>query len=41
MIAMILLIALMIIAIAAMELVMRCTSEQKECVESPAEIVGD
>ncbi|MEU8245293.1 hypothetical protein [Nonomuraea sp. NPDC048916] len=41
MIATILLIALMIIAVAATEVIMRRSSERKECVESPVEIVGD
>ncbi|WP_268959740.1 hypothetical protein [Nonomuraea antri] len=41
MIAMILLIALMVVAVAATELIMRCSSKSKEGVESPGEIVGD
>lgn len=41
MIAMILLILLMVVAVAAMELVMRCASQSKESVESTPEIAGD
>ncbi|WP_281424278.1 hypothetical protein [Nonomuraea rhizosphaerae] len=41
MIAMILLIVLMVVAVAATELIMRCSSAVKEGVESPTEIVGD
>ncbi|MER6946367.1 hypothetical protein ABZ297_30330 [Nonomuraea sp. NPDC005983] len=41
MIAMILLIVLMVVAVAATELVMRCSSKRNEGVETPGEIVGD
>ncbi|WP_302893161.1 hypothetical protein [Actinomadura luzonensis] len=41
MIAMILLIVMMAVTIAAMELIMRCSTVSKESVESRAEIVGD
>ncbi|MFG1947903.1 hypothetical protein [Nonomuraea sp. NPDC048826] len=41
MFAMIILIVLMIVAVAATELIMRCSPEGKESVESPVEIVGD
>lgn len=41
MIATILLILLMVVAVAATELIMRCSSNVKESVEPPAEIVGD
>ncbi|MFI7704482.1 hypothetical protein [Nonomuraea sp. NPDC049480] len=41
MIAMILLIVLMVVTIAAMELIMYCSAESKESVESRSEIVGD
>jgi hypothetical protein len=41
MIATILLIVLMVVTIAAMELIMRCSAEGKESVESRSEIVGD
>lgn len=41
MIAMILLILLMVVAIATTELIMRCSSEGKQSVESTGEIVGD
>jgi hypothetical protein len=37
----VILITLMIIAIAANELIMHCSTESKESVESPAEIAGD
>ncbi|MBB6345032.1 hypothetical protein FHU36_001541 [Nonomuraea muscovyensis] len=38
---MILLITLMIVAVAATELVLHCAARGKESVESPAEIVAD
>ncbi|MFI7444381.1 hypothetical protein [Nonomuraea indica] len=41
MIAMILLIALMIVAVTATELVLHCAARRKESVESPAEIAAD
>jgi flagellar basal body-associated protein FliL len=41
MIATILLIVLMVVAVATSELIMRCSSNGKESVESPGEIVGD
>ncbi|WP_276615399.1 hypothetical protein [Nonomuraea basaltis] len=41
MIPTILLIVLMVVTIAAMELIMRCSPESKESVESPTEIAGD
>ncbi|GAA3674189.1 hypothetical protein GCM10022224_043150 [Nonomuraea antimicrobica] len=41
MIAAILLVVLMIVAVAANELCMRCSTESKESVESPSEITGD
>ncbi|GGT18244.1 hypothetical protein GCM10010176_073530 [Nonomuraea spiralis] len=41
MIATILLIILMAVAVAATELIMRCSSKVKESVEPPTEIVGD
>lgn len=41
MFAMILLIVLMVVAVTAMELIMRSSPEGKESVESPFEIVGD
>lgn len=41
MIAMIVLIVLMVVAIAATELIMRCASVQEESVDSPVEIVAD
>jgi hypothetical protein len=41
MIAMILLIVMMAVAIAATELIMRCSEKGKESVESPSEITGD
>ncbi|MFI7452611.1 hypothetical protein ACIBQX_34310 [Nonomuraea sp. NPDC049714] len=37
----VILITLMIIAIVGNELIMRCSAESKESVESPAEIAGD
>jgi hypothetical protein len=37
----IILILLMMIAIVISELIMRCSTESKESVESPAEIAGD
>lgn len=41
MIATILLIVLMVVTIAAMELIMYCSAESKESVESRSEIAGD
>ena len=41
MIATILLIVLMVVAIAATELIMRCSATSKESVDSPSEIIGD
>ena len=37
----IILVALMIVAIVTSELIMRCSAEGEESVESPAEIAGD
>jgi hypothetical protein len=37
----IILITLMIVAIVTSELIMRCSAENEEGVESPAEISGD
>lgn len=41
MIATVLLIALMVVAVAATELCLRCSTESKESVESATEIAGD
>ncbi|MEV0230034.1 hypothetical protein [Nonomuraea sp. NPDC050786] len=41
MIATVLLIVLMVIAVAATEVIMRCSAQGKESVESTTEIVGD
>jgi hypothetical protein len=41
MIATVLLIVLMVVAVAATELCMRCAETSKEGVESPSEITGD
>ncbi|SDI83215.1 hypothetical protein SAMN05421869_107217 [Nonomuraea jiangxiensis] len=40
-IATVILLVLMIVAIAARELIMRCPPEGKESVDSPTEIAGD
>ncbi|WP_336207989.1 hypothetical protein [Nonomuraea sp. LPB2021202275-12-8] len=37
----IVLISLMVLAIVATELIMRCSPDSKESVESPVEIAGD
>ncbi|GAA3234141.1 hypothetical protein [Nonomuraea helvata] len=41
MIATVLLIVLMVVAVAATEMIMYCSAQSKESVESPTEIVGD
>ncbi|WP_262496074.1 hypothetical protein [Nonomuraea sp. SYSU D8015] len=41
MIATVILLVLMVVTIAAMELIMRSSAESKESVESRSEIVGD
>ncbi|MEV4106922.1 hypothetical protein [Nonomuraea sp. NPDC049695] len=41
MIATVLLIVLMIVAVVVTEVIMWCSAQSKESVESPTEIVGD
>lgn len=41
MLAAIVLVVLMVVTIVATELIMRCSRERKESVDSPTEITGD